>query len=52
MEEARLHLKKKREEHDFQDIFSIEHVREESIKKGSMWGREKEQEKEGIENLF
>lgn len=29
MEEARLHLTKKKEEHNFQDIFSIEHVREE-----------------------
>lgn len=27
VEKARLHLTKKREEHDFQDIFSMEHVR-------------------------
>lgn len=54
VEEARLHLTEKREEHDFQDIFSSEPCegREGAYKKGSARGRKKEQEKEGRENLF
>lgn len=53
VEEARLHLAKKREEHDFQDIFSIDHVREERVHQKGEREKERERVRKGRkENLF